>query len=116
MLNKVRSLTIFYHARSQCYWGWRLTEHLAQTDLLKKKLQSGIVVKKYITSYGERPNRYEDVSEYFRAHFSQVHKRKGQSRQKLFVHFTSMLDVSATQKIIVDGTYTLRVVVECGLC
>ncbi|EIM81071.1 G-protein alpha subunit [Stereum hirsutum FP-91666 SS1] len=75
---------------------------LNKTDLLKKKLQSGIVVKKYITSYGERPNRYEDVSEYFRAHFSQVHKRKGQSRQKLFVHFTSMLDVSATQKIIVD--------------
>lgn len=86
---------------------WR---HFQQTDLLKKKLQSGIHVRKYITSYGDRPNRYEDVSEYFRAHFSQVHKRKGQSRQKLFVHFTSMLDVSATQKIIVDGASFLRIV------
>ncbi|ETW81152.1 hypothetical protein HETIRDRAFT_410248 [Heterobasidion irregulare TC 32-1] len=75
---------------------------LNKTDLLKKKLQAGTQVKKYITSYGDRPNKYDDVAEYFRAHFSQVHKRKGQSRQKLFVHFTSMLDVSATQKIIVD--------------
>ncbi|THH12695.1 hypothetical protein EW146_g7453 [Bondarzewia mesenterica] len=75
---------------------------LNKTDLLKKKLQAGTMVKKYITSYGDRPNRYDDVSEYFRAHFSQVHKRKGQARQKLFVHFTSMLDVTATQKIIVD--------------
>ncbi|TFY71148.1 hypothetical protein EVG20_g1842 [Dentipellis fragilis] len=76
---------------------------LNKTDLLKRKLQAGIEVRKYITSYGERPNRYEDVAEYFRAHFVQIHKRKSQSRQTLFVHFTSMLDITATQKIIVDG-------------
>ncbi|KAI0318862.1 G-protein alpha subunit [Amylostereum chailletii] len=75
---------------------------LNKTDLLKKKLASGIQVKKYITSYGERANKYEDVADYFRAHFSQVHKRKGQSRQTLYTHFTSMLDIRATQKIIVD--------------
>ncbi|KAA1472821.1 G-protein alpha subunit [Dentipellis sp. KUC8613] len=75
---------------------------LNKTDLLKRKLQAGIEVRKYITSYGERANRYEDVAEYFRAHFVQIHKRKSQSRQTLFVHFTSMLDITATQKIIVD--------------
>ncbi|TFY75110.1 hypothetical protein EWM64_g8902, partial [Hericium alpestre] len=75
---------------------------LNKTDLLKKKLQAGLEVKKYITSYGDRPNRYEDAAEYFRAHFVQVHKRKAQSKQTLFVHFTSMLDITATQKIIVD--------------
>ncbi|KAI0066171.1 G-protein alpha subunit [Artomyces pyxidatus] len=75
---------------------------LNKTDILRKKLQAGVEVKKYITSYGERPNRYEDVSEYFRAHFAQVHKRKGQSKQQLYTHFTSMLDIRATQKIIVD--------------
>ncbi|KAI0305474.1 G-protein alpha subunit [Multifurca ochricompacta] len=75
---------------------------LNKTDLLKKKLQAGVMVKKYITSYGERENRYEDVAEYFRAHFAQVHKRKGVQKQELYIHFTSMLDVRATQRIIVD--------------
>jgi len=75
---------------------------LNKTDLLKKKLQAGLMVKKYITSYGERENRYEDVAEYFRAHFAQVHKRKGVQKQELYIHFTSMLDIRATQKIIID--------------
>ncbi|KAI0266676.1 G-protein alpha subunit [Gloeopeniophorella convolvens] len=75
---------------------------LNKTDLLKKKLQAGVMVKKYITSYGERENRYEDVAEYFRAHFAQVHKRKGVQKQELYIHFTSMLDIRATQRIIVD--------------
>lgn len=75
---------------------------LNKIDLLKKKLQSGVLVKKYITSYGERENRYEDVAEYFRAHFAQVHKRRGVQKQELYIHFTSMLDIRATQKIIVD--------------
>jgi guanine nucleotide-binding protein subunit alpha len=64
---------------------------LNKNDLLKKKLQAGVMVKKYITSYGERENRYEDVAEYFRAHFAQVHKRKGVQKQELYIHFTSML-------------------------
>jgi guanine nucleotide-binding protein subunit alpha len=75
---------------------------LNKIDLLKKKLQSGVMVKKYITSYGERENRYEDVAEYFRAHFAQVHKRRGVQKQELYIHFTSMLDIRATQNIIVD--------------
>ena len=38
-----------------------------------------------ITSYGSRPNKYEDVSSYFRAHFVQVHKRKDTSGRSLYV-------------------------------
>jgi len=38
-----------------------------------------------ITSYGERENRYEEVSEYFRAHFAQVHKRKGVQKHELYI-------------------------------
>jgi len=75
---------------------------LNKIDLLKKKLEAGIPVRKYITSYGNRPNRYEDVSEYFRAHFVQVHKKKDIADRALFVHFTSMLDVKAMQGIITN--------------
>ncbi|KAG9220419.1 hypothetical protein CCMSSC00406_0003875 [Pleurotus cornucopiae] len=75
---------------------------LNKVDLLKKKLEAGLKVRKYITSYGHRPNRYEDVAEYFRAHFVQVHKKKDISRRSLYVHFTSMLDIKATQGIIIN--------------
>jgi len=60
------------------------------------------MVKKYITSYGERENRFEEVAEYFRAHFAQVHKRKGVQKSELYIHFTSMLDIRTTQRILVD--------------
>jgi len=40
------------------------------------------------------------VSEYFRAHFIQVHQRKDNWQRVLYAHFTSMIDIEATQKII----------------
>ncbi|KAK7692120.1 hypothetical protein QCA50_003739 [Cerrena zonata] len=75
---------------------------LNKTDLLRQKLAAGIKVRKYISSYGDRPNTYDEVSEYFRAHFIQTQKRKDPTRRSLYVHFTSMLDVKATQAIIVN--------------
>ncbi|KAJ3904216.1 guanine nucleotide binding protein, alpha subunit [Lentinula edodes] len=75
---------------------------LNKTDLLKAKLKAGIRVQKYITSYGSRPNKYDDVASYFRAHFMQVHKKKDVSNRSLYLHFTSMLDIKATQNIIVN--------------
>ncbi|KAJ3832926.1 guanine nucleotide binding protein, alpha subunit [Lentinula raphanica] len=75
---------------------------LNKTDILKAKLKAGIRVQKYITSYGNRPNKYDDVASYFRAHFMQVHKRKDVSNRSLYLHFTSMLDIKATQSIIVN--------------
>ncbi|EPQ56896.1 G-alpha-domain-containing protein [Gloeophyllum trabeum ATCC 11539] len=75
---------------------------LNKTDLLKEKLEAGTEVRKFITSFGDRPNTYEEVSEYFRAHFIQAHRREdiSQPRRPLYVHFTSMIDVKTTQTII----------------
>ncbi|CAL1705989.1 unnamed protein product [Somion occarium] len=75
---------------------------LNKADLLRQKLDAGIKVRKYISSYGDRPNTYDEVSEYFRAHFIQVHKRKDSAHRTLYAHFTSMLDVRMTQAIIVN--------------
>ncbi|KAL0956953.1 hypothetical protein HGRIS_003054 [Hohenbuehelia grisea] len=75
---------------------------LNKCDLLKEKLAAGIKVRKYITSYGNRPNKFEDISQYFRSHFIQIHKRKDVSRRSLYVHFTTMLDIKATQHIITN--------------
>ncbi|KAG6844841.1 hypothetical protein H0H87_003272 [Tephrocybe sp. NHM501043] len=70
---------------------------LNKADLLKKKLAAGTKVRKYITSYGERPNVYENVSDYFRSHFMQVHRRKDIAKRSLYV------DIKATQSIIANG-------------
>ncbi|KAF8071771.1 guanine nucleotide-binding protein [Lyophyllum atratum] len=73
---------------------------LNKTDLLKAKLDTGLKVRKYITSFGERSNDYETVVQYFRAHFLQVHRRNNENRRVLYTHFTSVVDTKATQRII----------------
>lgn len=73
---------------------------LNKTDLLKAKLESGLKVRKYITSFGERSNDYDTVVQYFRAHFLQVHRRNNENRRVLYTHFTSVVDTKATQRII----------------
>ncbi|KAF9450073.1 guanine nucleotide binding protein, alpha subunit [Macrolepiota fuliginosa MF-IS2] len=73
---------------------------LNKTDLLKSKLDKGLKVRKYITSFGDRVNEYEAVLNYFRAHFLQVHRRNNENRRVLYTHFTSVVDTKATQRII----------------
>ncbi|TRM64319.1 guanine nucleotide binding protein, alpha subunit [Schizophyllum amplum] len=73
---------------------------LNKTDLLKAKLDSGLRVAKYITSFGNRSNDYETAVQYFRAHFLQVHRRNNENRRVLYTHFTSVVDTKATQRII----------------
>ncbi|KAI0088069.1 G-protein alpha subunit [Irpex rosettiformis] len=75
---------------------------LNKADLLKKKLEAGVKIRKFISSFGDRPNTYEEVSEYFRAHFIQTHRRRDVSNRALYTHFTSMLDIKATQSIIIN--------------
>ncbi|KAI5892909.1 G-alpha-domain-containing protein [Schizophyllum commune H4-8] len=73
---------------------------LNKTDLLKAKLDAGLRVSKYITSFGNRSNDYETAVQYFRAHFLQVHRRNNENRRVLYTHFTSVVDTKATQRII----------------
>ncbi|KAJ7455260.1 guanine nucleotide-binding protein [Mycena galericulata] len=73
---------------------------LNKTDLLKAKIDNGLRVQKYITSFGDRTNDYETVVQYFRAHFLQVHRRNNENRRVLYTHFTSVVDTKATQRII----------------
>ncbi|KAF8710142.1 hypothetical protein AX14_010823 [Amanita brunnescens Koide BX004] len=73
---------------------------LNKTDLLRTKLDRGLKVRKYITSFGERANEYETVVQYFRAHFLQVHRRNNENKRVLYTHFTNVTDTKATQRII----------------
>jgi hypothetical protein len=76
---------------------------LNKVDLLKAKLEAGARVRKYVTSYGDRPNTFEDVAEYFRGHFIQVQKRKDTTKRPLYVQFSSTINIKDSQRIIVSG-------------
>jgi len=73
---------------------------LNKTDLLRAKLERGLKFRKYIISFGDRPNEYDTVLHYFRAHFLQVHRKHNENRRVLYTHFTSVVETKATQRII----------------
>ncbi|KAH9949987.1 G-protein alpha subunit [Amylocystis lapponica] len=75
---------------------------LNKADVLKAKLDRGVKIRKYITSYGDRPNEFETVVGYFRAHFAQVHTRNNENKRILYTHLTSVVDTRATQSIITN--------------
>ncbi|KAI0635765.1 G-protein alpha subunit [Trametes polyzona] len=75
---------------------------LNKTDVLRAKIASGIRVNKYITSYGDRANEYDAVVAYFKAHFTQVHRRNNENNRVLFTHLTSAVNTKAMQSIITD--------------
>ncbi|KAJ7633463.1 guanine nucleotide binding protein, alpha subunit [Mycena polygramma] len=82
---------------------------LNKTDILRKKLEAGVQIREYITSYGNRPNNFSTAAEYFRSHFLAAHKKKDAFQRRLYVHFTTMLDVQATQIIITSvGDFIMR--------
>ncbi|KAI9511003.1 G-alpha-domain-containing protein [Russula earlei] len=75
---------------------------LNKTDILQNKLANGVRVRKYITSYGNRPNDYESVVNYFRAHFLQVHRKNNEKKRVLYSHLTNVVDIKATRSIIAN--------------
>ena len=62
-----------------------------KVDILQQKLNAGVQVKKYITSFGDRSNDFETVVGYFRAHFNQVHRKNNEKNRVLYSHFTSVV-------------------------
>lgn len=75
---------------------------LNKTDVLQNKIDRGISVKKYITSFGDRPMDFETVVNYFKTHFTQVHKRNNENKRVLYSHLTSVVDCKATRNIITN--------------
>ncbi|RXW16816.1 hypothetical protein EST38_g9033 [Candolleomyces aberdarensis] len=74
---------------------------LTRGDLLKHKLESGIQVKDYVPSYGDRPNDVGAVVEYFKHHFKAIANRRAtDKRSPLFVFTTSNVDVRTMETAI----------------
>ncbi|PCH42467.1 G-protein alpha subunit [Wolfiporia cocos MD-104 SS10] len=95
------SLQLFKQICSnQLLKGAHLVLFLNKADVLREKLERGVKVKRYITSYGDRPNEADAVVSYFKAHFAQVHTKNNESKRVLYTHLTSVVDTKAMQSII----------------
>lgn len=63
---------------------------LNKCDLLKTKLDSGVSVKKYVPSYGDRKNDFPTASQYFQSKFEYIKKQHSPSDREVYIHLTSM--------------------------
>ncbi|CAE6449793.1 unnamed protein product [Rhizoctonia solani] len=68
-------------------------------DILKKKLHTGIMLSKYLLSYGDRPNELKSVLKFLKARFVALRKRSG-AHSPCFIHCTSIVDRGTTQIIV----------------
>lgn len=72
---------------------------LNKCDILRAKLESGIRLGNYITSYGNRPNDFESASIYLRKKFAALMREHANDRS-LYCHFTSVTDMKQTSLIL----------------
>ncbi|KAI0043782.1 G-alpha-domain-containing protein [Auriscalpium vulgare] len=74
---------------------------LNKCDLLQSKLESGVLLKSHLLTYGERPNDYESVSKYLRNKFGLIHQQHTPSKDReLYIHYTAVTDTRRTATII----------------
>ncbi|KEP53220.1 guanine nucleotide-binding protein alpha-4 subunit [Rhizoctonia solani 123E] len=74
---------------------------LNKTDILEKKLDSGIKLCDFLVSYGNRPNEPKKVLRYLTKRFIGLRKSsKAPSGTPCHIHQTSVVDRSTTQTVI----------------
>ncbi|KAH7096131.1 guanine nucleotide binding protein, alpha subunit [Auriculariales sp. MPI-PUGE-AT-0066] len=78
----------------------QLVLFLNKIDLLKAKLQSGVKFSRYVTTFADRTNDYEGVSNYLKRKFAAIQKEKSLHPRPFYCHFTSVTDPAATQTLL----------------
>ncbi|OCH87361.1 G-alpha-domain-containing protein [Obba rivulosa] len=80
---------------------------LNKVDILQAKLDAGIRFGSYIVSYGNRPNNYENASQYMRRKFAQILKDYSPTPRTFYQHFTTATDTKQTTEILRDVQDTI---------
>ncbi|THH14466.1 hypothetical protein EW146_g5867 [Bondarzewia mesenterica] len=64
---------------------------LNKCDLLQRKLKRGIEVKRYVPTYGDRPNDLPSVAKYFRQQFAYISKKNSPEPRGFYSFMTSVV-------------------------
>ncbi|KAG8913939.1 hypothetical protein FRC00_001256 [Tulasnella sp. 408] len=73
---------------------------LNKSDLLRKKLEDGVQVSRFVVSFGNRTNDYETVEKYFRSKFEAIRRQYSNNERPVFTHITSCINQVTTADII----------------
>ena len=64
---------------------------LNKCDLLRRKIESGVRLARFMTSYGERENDYETILRYFKSKFDAIRKQHSKDGDReSYVYATSV--------------------------
>ncbi|KAJ7040577.1 G-protein alpha subunit [Mycena alexandri] len=69
-------------------------------DVLQAHINAGIMVKKYVPSFGDRPNDVPSVTKYFRDKFSAYHRKFSPEPRQFIFYETEAIDTKSTAIIL----------------
>ncbi|KAH8825242.1 G-protein alpha subunit [Flagelloscypha sp. PMI_526] len=70
---------------------------LNKCDLLERKLTSGVQIKDYLPSYGDRENSTKQATKYFKRKFRDIVVQKSKQSRVCYIYPTSVTDTKATR-------------------
>ncbi|EIM82077.1 G-alpha-domain-containing protein [Stereum hirsutum FP-91666 SS1] len=73
---------------------------LNKYDILEAKLNSGVLFRKFVTSYKDKPNDIQNVLSYLKGKFAMIYKQNRQSGGMLHIHVTCATDANATSVVL----------------
>ncbi|THH01144.1 hypothetical protein EW026_g1508 [Hermanssonia centrifuga] len=73
---------------------------LNKMDLLKVKLNAGIVFSEYVSLYKDQPNDADYIAQYFKRKFSAVHKHSSPKARALHIHTSCAIDTATMSTIL----------------
>ncbi|KAJ7078987.1 G-protein alpha subunit [Mycena crocata] len=72
-------------------------------DILQAHIAAGVLVKKYVPSFGDRPNDVPSVTKYFRDKFSAYHRKFSPEPRPFIFYETEAIDTTSTAVILGEG-------------
>jgi len=69
-------------------------------DVLQAHIAAGVMVKKYVPSFGDRPNDVASVTKYFRDKFSAYHRKFSPEPRPFIFYETEAIDTKSTAVIL----------------
>ncbi|KAG5721458.1 Guanine nucleotide-binding protein alpha-4 subunit [Termitomyces sp. T112] len=78
-----------------------------KTDVLRRTLEAGVKVKKYVPSYGDLPNEVGPVTKYFCDKFRTYHQKLSPVHRPFMYHETSAIDTSSMAALLLGVQETI---------
>ncbi|KIY43106.1 G-alpha-domain-containing protein [Fistulina hepatica ATCC 64428] len=97
-VNRLEDSVLLWRAvcSSKLLAGTTLVLFLNKVDLLRKKLNRGVQVKRYLPSYGDRPNETNSFLKYLRTKFRDIERHASTLPRNCSIYTTSVTDTRAT--------------------